>query len=45
MKKEFNSKTKTYEYQEETENLEDILKNDEEENEIVSIFGNIVEYQ
>ena len=45
IKKEFNSKTKTYEYQEETENLEDILKNDEEENEIVSIFGNIVEYQ
>ena len=45
IKKEFNSKAKKYEYKNETNSLEEILKKENENNDIQTMFGEIVEYE
>ena len=44
IKKEFNSKTKKYEYIEEKSKLNDIFENNKEQNEIENLFNNEIEY-
>lgn len=47
IKNEFNNKTKKYEYEEETIDLNDLFKDEEEndKNEIESLFGDLVHYE
>ena len=45
IKKGFNSKKTTYNYQEETFNLEELLNHKEPTEKIEELFGNVVEYQ
>lgn len=44
IKKEFNSKTKQYIYQDETINIYEIFKDNKKTNEIENLFGNEIEY-
>ena len=44
IKKEFNSKTKQYTYQEENININEIFKEESSSNEIENLFGNEIEY-
>ena len=45
IKKEFNSKSKTYKYIEEPNDLMELLKNKKQQTELESMFENIIEYE